>query len=930
MPKRLDSLPTRSLTWTETIDARYKQAAPSLLITAFASVGVIYGDIGTSPLYVLNGIFPPEGPAPSAEDALGAISAILWALTIVPLIKYSLIALEFGTGEGEGGPFALFSQMYPPEKPGSELALPSIASIEHVPSGATPFLSRRFVKPIMRLITLFAVALIISDGILTPAVSVSSAVSGIAIPAPSFSSKDIEGVSIAILILIFLSQRFGTNKLGMSFAPIVTVWLLLLSGIGIYNITKHPAIFRAFDPSRAILYFVRVKDLTPLSGVLLAITGVEALFANLGQFSKGAIRLSFIAWIYPALILAYLGQGAQLITNGDHVITNIFYQSIPGGSTGPLWWIVWVFGMLATIVASQAMITASFSLIQQMVGLKAFPPVAIIQTSEKSKGQIYAPSVNFILLIGTVGVTAGFGSNSSLTSAYGFAVAGVLITTTFLMSMVMVHVKGVKVWVAILFFLVTGFVDAAFFASTLQKVPHGAWFTLTLGCLIGIFLLFWTWAKELEDSFDSSHRVRLSQLLIHRLPHASPNLFKENYSLASSEIQASIENSEERLKELDAVDHPDNQGASNTSKARLDIIKDTFMPPISDLALHEEPDVIDQFDEKHRDVLEQDPRARSGSILTSSRLAHSPTPEIENPISPTQQAFLEPPKKSTSRDPSPGSAQKVTIAEPARRKSSTNATNYPPIQYNPVPNISSSQNRRGSHSSITHEHRQRRASHVSSLAGSEAGGSEELTLNPTFYEGRRLSDPLPRLESFSFFHHLGRGIGAPHAFTSLLKHQPALPRVIVFLSIRVVGVPHLEDEDKYLIDKLRSLEGFYLMTLRLGYKDPLDLRDLIKPTLARIVAMERGTNLAGHNIAIESRISQFVKASENCNHIIPHYHISSNRIEAARNPLKRARNVMRGFLLEEVYRRVSQNFPETSNYVIDESKVLRIGVNAEI
>ncbi|KAH9824988.1 potassium transporter [Melampsora americana] len=183
------------------------------------------------------------------------------------------------------------------------------------------------------------------------------------------------------------------------------------------------------------------------------------------------------------------------------------------------------------------MITGSVSLIQQMIGLKAFPPVAIIHTSETSQGQMFAPSVNFISLIGTVGVMAGFGTNSSLTSFYGSAVAGILILTTFLMTMVMcticpqVHFKQVKLWVAILFFLVTGFVDAAFFASTIQKVPHSAWFTLTLGCLIGVFLLFWTWAKEMEDLFDSPNRVRLSQLLIHQTPHLSSNLFKEDYCL---------------------------------------------------------------------------------------------------------------------------------------------------------------------------------------------------------------------------------------------------------------------------------------------------------------------------------------------------------------------------------------------------------------
>ncbi|KAG0142024.1 hypothetical protein CROQUDRAFT_663100 [Cronartium quercuum f. sp. fusiforme G11] len=877
------SIHGQSLTWTDTLDARYKKAAPSLLFTAFAAVGIIYGDIGTSPLYVLNGIFPADGPVPSAEDVLGAISAILWALTFVPLIKYSLIALEFGTGEGEGGPFALFSQLYPPEKAGTELALPSIVSADNVAVAATPFLTRRFVKPVIRVITLFAVALIISDGILTPAVSVSSAVSGIAIPAPSLQSNAINGISIAILVIIFFSQSFGTHILGMSFAPIVTVWLLLISGVGIYNITKHPAVFRAFDPSRAILYFVRVKDLTPLSGVLLAITGVEALFANLGQFSKGAIRLSFIAWIYPALVLAYLGQGAQLITNGEHVISNIFYQSIPGPTGGGIWWIVWIFGMLATIVASQAMITASFSLIQQMVGLKAFPPVTIVYTSDTSQGQIYAPVINFLLLIGTVGVTAGFRTNSSLTAAYGFAVAGVLISTTFLMMMVMIHVKKMKIWFAILFFLVTGFIDAVFFASTLQKVPHGAWFTLTLGCLIGLFLLFWTWAKDLEDTFDSQNRVRLSQLLLHHLPHTSVNLY-EDLSFASSEHDISGQSGrDEPTKDADSVERPEIVPISPCDvESRKNLQSEVPTVKISDLAFHEEPEKL-EFDEKGS----EDPTAEDGTPRN-----HSLSASIlrDTSLNPSQNYVSENLKRSSFpiRARSPSLPSKVTIAEPTKRKSFVNnAAQYPPIQsINTIPGTSASAFL--ADRSITAGIQtlpQRQASLCSSLMGTEEPG---LRLNPLFLDGATVTGPLPRLECFSFFHHLGKGVGAPHAFTSLLKHQPALPKVIVFLSIRVVDVPHLLEEDKYLINKLRTLDA-----LRVGYRDPLDLRGLTRPTLERIVSLERGQTPVGQNLALDSRIAQIVKTSENANHI-------------------------------------SQNFPETSNYIVDESKVLRIGVNAEI
>ncbi|KAA1100479.1 hypothetical protein PGTUg99_010724 [Puccinia graminis f. sp. tritici] len=872
----------RSSTWTDSLDQRYRQvfhhllARPPLVVTAFAAIGIIYGDIGTSPLYVMNGIFPSNGPSPSAEDAMGAISAIIWTLTIVPLIKYSLIALEFGTGEGEGGPFALFAQMYPTEKEGSELALPSIHSVgEHVTAGATSFLARPMVKPIIKVITLFAVALIMSDGILTPAVSVTSAVSGIAIPVPSLKSPDITGISIAILIAIFFSQRFGTQKLALSFAPIVTIWLMIISGTGIYNITRHPAVFRALDPSRAIMYFVRVRSISPLSGILLSITGVEALFANLGQFSKGAIRLSFMSAVYPALILAYLGQGAVLITDGPEVVTNIFYRSIPGGQGGALWWITWSFALLAAIVASQAMITASFSLIQQMVGLKSFPPVRIVHTSDSSRGQIYAPVVNFLLLIGTVGVTAGFGADEGLNSAYGFAVAGVLITTTFLMTMVMIHVKGMPVWLSLLFFALAGFFDALFFASALQKIPHGAWFTLTLGCLIGLFLLFWTWAKGLEDKFDAAHRIKLGQLLI---KHSSPDQPVTPLKSANSELPGRGGGAVYGYpSENDALQQYPSTPVTPTHNP-----SEILLAPmhISDLALHEEPEEM-----KSDEIMEE------------------------------KQEMINLP--ATGDEQRNSHEQKVTIHEPHHpRSSSHNVSSYPPVQaiHQITKHLTTSQ------------HSPRFARRQNTF------DNQAITLNPVYSPDVILSGPLPRLECFSFFHHLGEGIGAPHSFSALLRHQPALPRVVVFLSIRVVSVPHLQEEDKYLIDKLRTLSGFYLMTYRVGYRDPLDLRGLTKPTLERIIELERGIVPIGSNSALEDEIYKITKAANNTNHILPHYHCTAKPLTAEKssNVFAKFYHSIRSYLLEEIYRRVSQNFPETSNYVIDESKVLRIGVNALI
>ncbi|POW00603.1 hypothetical protein PSTT_13011 [Puccinia striiformis] len=861
----------RSSTWTDSLDQRYRQAKPSLLVTAFAAVGIIYGDIGTSPLYVLNGIFPSSGPAPSPQDTIGAISALI-ALEVsvssnlllppsdlLPLTNHRrLYHLNFTVW------------MYPTEKEGSELALPSIHSVgDHVTAGANPFLARPGVKPVIKVITLFAVALIMSDGILTPAVSVTSAVSGIAIPVPSLMGSDITGISIAILVMIFFSQRFGTQKLALSFAPIVTIWLMIISGTGIYNITLHPAVFRALDPSRAVMYFVRAKSITPLSGILLSITGVEALFANLGQFSKGAIRLSFISFIYPALILAYLGQGAVLITQGPEVVTNIFYRSIPGGQGGPLWWITWIFALLAAIVASQAMITASFSLIQQMVGLKSFPPVRIVHTSDSSRGQIYAPVVNFLLLIGTVGVTAGFGADESLNSAYGFAVAGVLITTTFLMTMVMIHVKGLPVWLSLLFFVLAGFVDALFFASSLQKIPHGAWFTLTMGCLIGLFLLFWTWAKGLEDAFDAAHRIKLGQLLVKYTPdHLSLDPPGTSLKTAKSELQALDDRSIYREpNEDDAL-----QGFMSPTSAPHNRSESIIAPMhISDLALHEEPEEM-----KSDEITEEKQEMIDGPMIGDN-----------------------------TRN---SNEQKITIHEPSHpRSSSQNLSSYPPVQafHQLTKHLATSQS--------PHQFRQ------------STWDNSEITLNPAFSQDIVLSGPLPRLECFSFFHHLGEGIGAPHSFSALVRHQPALPRVVVFLSIRVVGVPHLQEEDKYLIDKLRTLSGFYLMTYRVGYRDPLDLRGLTKPTLERIIELERGIVPIGANKALEDDIYKITKAANNTNHILPHYHCTAKPL-----PSNKSSNVFARILTQEIMALSSQNFPEVSNYVVDESKVLRIGVNALI
>ncbi|KLO05737.1 potassium transporter [Schizopora paradoxa] len=496
----------------------------ALLTVSFQTLGIIYSDIGTSPLYVLNGIWPPNGPVPSEEDVIGGLSAIVWSLTLLPLIKYVFICLRFGTSEGEGGTFALYHGLYPPKV--------HDVNMDRTLTGETLVADRRPKKSFMNVIrwplliwALFGTSLTLADGILTPAVSVTSAVAGIAVAKESVAG-DVVPISIAFLVALFLVQRVGTSRLAFLFAPVTFIWLSLLAITGIVNITHHPGIFRAFDPSRLVLLFTRTKDFSLLSGVLLAVTGCEALFANLGQFNALSIQIAFGGFVYPSLVLAYLGQGARLISDGPDVLENVFYLTIPGKANGPLFWVMYVFAILATLIASQAMITATFSLIQQVIHMKSLPPIRMQHTSDKIQGQIYVPLANWILMVATIIFVAAFKSSVSLSNAYGFAVATVMFTTTVLVSFQIKLVKRKPLWLALAFFIPFSFFDGIYWAAALKKVPQGAWVPLMIGCILCITMTFWTWAKGLEDRFDGKNRKNLRHFImedehanIHLLPH---------------------------------------------------------------------------------------------------------------------------------------------------------------------------------------------------------------------------------------------------------------------------------------------------------------------------------------------------------------------------------------------------------------------------
>ncbi|CAK5270446.1 unnamed protein product [Mycena citricolor] len=705
-----------------------KLGGTALLYLSFQTLGIIYSDIGTSPLYVLNGIWPAAGSVPAPEDVVGGISAIIWALTLLPLIKYVFISLFFGTGEGEGGPYALYQGLYPPETPDGDMDR-TLTGDSYKTAAPKSSMSEKLRLPLLAW-CLFGTALTMADGVFTPAVSVTSAVGGIAVAKASVSQQ-IVPISIALLVAIFLSQRFGTGGLAPFFAPIALVWFLLLAGTGIYNITFHPAIFRAFDPSRAVMLFVRTGNYDILAGVLLAVTGCEAVFANLGQFNAASIRISFSLFVYPALVLAYLGQGARLIDDGEAVLSNIFYNTIPGPANGPLFWIVFVFAILATIIASQAMITATFSLTQQLVNMKALPPLKLSYTSDTIQGQVYVPTVNWILMIITIVVVAVFSNLANMTNAYGFAVATVMFSTTLLLTMHMHWVKHWPVVIVIGYFLVWGFLDGLFWGASLKKVPLGAWVPLMIGVILMAIMSFWTWAKGLEDRFDGEHRTNLRHVI---------------YANAVEEVV-----------------------------------------------------------EDEQDVLTAESKSELNYMLENEK------------------------------------------------------------------------------------------------------GEEK--------------QPLVRLQTCAVFHKITRGKGVPHTFVGFIRQWPALPRVVIFLTVSVVPLPRVPESERYAVTKVRTVEGFYGVTAYLGFREELDMNSdaLIEQICTLELQLDPKDGAA--------KVAQIRAVSRSTTHIAPHYHVVSRHVDAG--VLSFPINWLRKYLIEDIYRRLAVMFPESGNWRSAE-EIIRVGINAEI
>ena len=436
-----------------------------LLWTSLLALGIVYGDIGTSPLYAFRESFLGQGAplAATPVNVLGVLSLIFWALIIVISIKYLVLMLR-ADNRGEGGIIALVSLLGPGQaKPGSlRYALISIG--------------------------LFGGTLLYGDGTITPAISVLSAIEGLKVATPAFEPLVIP-ITIGILVSLFAVQHRGTAAIGQVFGPIMLVWFLILAGLGIGGIVRAPSVLLALDPRHALIFFQAQGRLAfpVLGAVFLVVTGGEALYADMGHFGRMPIRLAWFAVVLPALVVNYFGQGALVLSNPAK-INQPFYELAPGWGLYPLV----LLAAAATIIASQAVISGVFSLTGQIVQLRLLPRLNIIHTHGEERGQIYIPSVNWALMAATIGLVLGFRSSSSLASAYGVAISTMMVITTVLAFFVATR-WGWNVWWAGLLAAAFLIVDLAFFGANLLKIADGGWYPLLVAAVV--FTLIWIWRR---------------------------------------------------------------------------------------------------------------------------------------------------------------------------------------------------------------------------------------------------------------------------------------------------------------------------------------------------------------------------------------------------------------------------------------------------
>ena len=440
-----------------------------------AAIGIVFGDIGTSPLYTMSTVFEASnGLTLDAPNIVSVVSLILWSLMVVVSLKYVTLIMR-ANYHGEGGIMALLA-----------LAASSVAD-------------RPKLRHALLIAGVFGAALFYGDSVITPAISVLSAVEGLEIAAPQLKTYVIP-IALTVLIVLFMVQKRGTAGIGAVFGPVMVLWFVILATIGVIGIQRSPAILAALNPFAGLSFLLHHGWLAfiALGSVVLALTGAEALYADMGHFGAAPIRLSWFSLVFPALGLNYLGQGALLLAE-PKAVDNPFYHLFPAWALVPMV----VIATAATVIASQAVISGAYSMTKQAIQLGFLPRLNILHTSDREIGQVYVPTINWMLLVAVVAAVVGFGSSTALGSAYGIAVTGTMLITTFLTFFVVRYAWHYN-W--LLCVLATGFffaIDAVFFSANLLKIVQGGWFPLAIGALI--FTVMSTWGRGREMMIAEAH-----------------------------------------------------------------------------------------------------------------------------------------------------------------------------------------------------------------------------------------------------------------------------------------------------------------------------------------------------------------------------------------------------------------------------------------
>ncbi|PKA53931.1 putative potassium transporter 17 [Apostasia shenzhenica] len=457
--------------------------------------------------------------SPTEEDYLGIYSIMFWTLTIIGVVKYVCIALN-ADDHGEGGTFALYSLLCKHIKIGT---LPSrgISRSDAEHSDHSVGLEKnskvgRFIEQsitarrIVLFISILGMCMLIGDGILTPAISVLSVMDGLRGPFPSVGKSAVEGLSITVLLALFLLQKHGTSRVSFLFSPIMGAWTLTTPIIGLYSLLRHyRSIFKALSPHYVIHFFMRNKrkGWELLGGTVLCITGAEAMFADLGHFNKKSIQMAFLFTIYPSLVITYAGQTAYLIKHpNDH--SDGFYKFVPH----PVYWPMFVIATLAAIVASQSLISATFSVIKQSVFLDYFPRVKVVHTSKHKEGEVYSPETNYILMVLCILVILGFGDGKAIGNAFGVVVILVMLITTILLTLVMVTIWEAPFILAMLYFVPFSILEGLYVSAVFTKIPEGGWFPFAISMVLAFVMFVWYYGRQRKMEYELTNKISMASL----------------------------------------------------------------------------------------------------------------------------------------------------------------------------------------------------------------------------------------------------------------------------------------------------------------------------------------------------------------------------------------------------------------------------------